>query len=171
MEKETRYREIIKSNSDRIFRICCGYVHDKDERNDVYQEILINIWKSFDTFRSQSAISTWIYRITVNTCLSHLRTEQRRKKHIDLEASATIDLIPEANHEEAEEEMRSLDQLYRCINILSPVDRALISLYLEDVGSKQSADILGISEVNIRVKLHRIRKALKEMMEENGNET
>ena len=169
MEKESYYKEIIKLNRDRIYRICCGYVHNTDERNDVFQEIQINIWKSLDNFRGQASVSTWIYRITVNTCLSYLRTEQRRKRLIDRDASESIDLLTEENIEESEELKHLLDRLYRRITTLSPIDRAVISLYLEDVSSKESAEILGISEANVRVKLHRIRKALKEM--EDGYET
>jgi RNA polymerase sigma-70 factor (ECF subfamily) len=169
MEKEARYKEIIESNKDRIFRICCGYVRDQDERKDVYQEIIINIWRSLDAFRGQSQMSTWIYRIAVNTCLTYVRSETRRRKHIDPEASIAIDRIPQEDHDEREEEThRSIDQLYRCITTLPPVDRALVALYLEDVSSKESADILGITETNVRVKLHRIRKVLKGLLEEEA---
>jgi RNA polymerase sigma-70 factor, ECF subfamily len=172
MEKEARCKEIIESNKDRIFRICCGYVHDRDERKDVYQEIIINIWKSLDGFRAQSQMSTWIYRIAVNTCLSHLRSETRRHKHIDPEASIAIERIPQEDHDDRQEELRrSIDHLYRCINSLSPVDRALVALHLEDVSSRESAEILGITETNVRVKLHRIRKMLKGMLEEESHGT
>jgi RNA polymerase sigma factor (sigma-70 family) len=169
MDKESRYKEILESNKDRIFRICCGYVHDPDERNDVYQQVLINIWKSLDTFRDQSQISTWVFRIAVNTCLSHLRTEKRRRKHLDPEGSTQIEQIPqEAHDEEQEERLRSIDNLYLCISTLPPVDRTIVALYLEEVSSKESAEILGISEANVRVKLHRIRKVLKGMLEEKA---
>ena len=169
MEKESRYKEILETNRDRIFRICCGYVHDQDERKDVYQQILINIWNSLDTFREQSQVSTWIFRIAVNTCLSHLRTEKRRRRHFDPEASTQIDQIPQEDPDEAHEELlRSIDNLYLCISTLSPVDRALVALYLEDVSSKESAEILGISETNVRVKLYRIRKVLKGLLEEKA---
>jgi RNA polymerase sigma factor (sigma-70 family) len=169
MDRESRYREIIEANKDRMFRICCGYVQGRDERQDVYQEILINIWRSLEGFRGQSEMSTWVYRISVNTCLSHLRTEKRRRAHIDPDASAGIDQLPQDNHGERDEDQhRSIDHLYRCIGRLSPVDRALIALHLEDVGSRETAEILGISEANVRVKLHRIRKVLKVMLEEGG---
>ena len=169
MERESRYKEIIESNKDRIYRICCGYVHDQDERKDVYQEIIINVWKSLDGFRGESRVSTWIYTIAVNTCLSYLRSETRRRKHLDPASSANMDLIPEEEHDETREELlRSVDHLYRCINTLSPVDRALIALYLEDVSSRESAEILGISEANVRVKLHRIRKVLKGLLKEKA---
>jgi len=172
MDRESRYREIIETNKDRIFRICCGYVCDRDERKDVYQEILINIWKSLDGFRAQAQISTWIYRVAVNTCLGHLKSEKRRRNHIDAEASTDLDALPLEDQDETHEDLQhSIDHLYRCINTLSSIDRALIALYLEDVSSKETADILGISEANVRVKLHRIRKALKGMLEEKPHGT
>jgi RNA polymerase sigma-70 factor (ECF subfamily) len=172
MDRESRYREILDSNKDRIFRLCCGYVGDRDERNDVYQEVLINIWKSLETFRDQAQMSTWVYRIAVNTCLSHLRTEKRRRGRIDNEASARIEMMPQEEQDENEDELhRSIERLYRCIATLCPVDRALVALYMEDVGSRESAEILGISEGNVRVKLHRIRKVLKSKLEENGHGT
>lgn len=172
MDRESRYREIIETNKDRIFRICCGYVYDRDERKDVYQDILINIWKSLDGFRAQAQISTWIYRVAVNTCLGHLKSEKRRRNHIDAEASTNLDALPLEDQDGAHEDLHhSIDHLYRCINTLSSVDRALIALYLEDVSSKETADILGISEANVRVKLHRIRKALKGMLEEKAHGT
>lgn len=142
MDKASRYKQIIESHKDRIFRICCGYVHDRDERNDVYQEILLNIWKSLEGFRGQSQMSTWIYRIAFNTCLSHLRVEKRRLEQFDPEASAHIDLIPQEDHDEAHEDVhRTVDRLYSCITTLSPVDRALVALYLEDVSSRESAQV------------------------------
>ncbi len=169
MEKESRYREIIEANRDRIFRICCSYVRDQDERMDVFQDIIINIWKSLETFRDESEVTTWVYRIAVNTCLTYLRTEKRRLKYYDSGASMTVDLIPQEEEDEGQEELhRSIEHMYKCISRLSPVDRALVALYLEDVGSKETAEILGISEVNVRVKLHRIRKALKSLMEEDA---
>lgn len=172
MDRESRYREVIETNKDRIFRICCGYVNDRDERKDVYQEILLNIWKSLDGFRAQAQISTWIYRVAVNTCLGHLKSERRRRNHIDTEASADLDAFPQEDQHETQEDLQqAIEHLYRCINTLSPVDRALITLHLEDVSSQEIADILGISEANVRVKLHRIRKALRGMLEENAHGT
>jgi RNA polymerase sigma-70 factor (ECF subfamily) len=169
MDKESRFNEIIEANRDRIFRICCSYVRDPDERKDVFQEIIVNVWKSLDTFRAESQVTTWVYRVVVNTCLTHLRTEKRRLKHYDSEASTNIDLIPQEEQDERQEEThRSIEHMFRCINRLSPIDRALVALYLEDVSSRESAEILGISEVNIRVKLHRIRKELKRLMKEHA---
>lgn len=167
MDKGSRYKQIIESSKDRIFRICCGYVRDEHERQDVFQEVLINIWKSLDAFRDMSQVSTWIHRIAVNTCLTHFRIEQRRRQHIDPEASKSIDLIAqEEDAGQTEEKYRSVDELYRCINMLAPIDRAIVALYLEDVCTKEIAETLGITDVNVRVKMHRIRKVLKDLLEE-----
>jgi RNA polymerase sigma-70 factor, ECF subfamily len=165
-DKEILYREIFKRNRDSIFRICCCYVSDREERNDVYQNILIHIWESLHTFEGRSEISTWIYRIAVNTCLGYLKSEKRRKKIIDVDGSMKQERIPDESatgEENALEE--NLMKLYECINLLQPLEKMLISLYLEDLSTKAMAEVVGISEVNVRVKLHRIKKSLKEMME------
>lgn len=167
MDKESIFKDIIDINKDRIFRICCGYIRNPDERKDIYQEALINIWRSLDTFRNESQISTWLYRITVNTCLGHLRYKNQQKKYIDRDISENIDLIPSGEHNDTQEELRhNVKYMYECISKLSPVDRAIVSLYLEDVSSKEIGEVLGISDGNVRIRLHRIKKMLKDLLQE-----
>ncbi len=164
--KENLFRSVVESDSDRIYRVCCCYIRDKDERKDVFQEVLIHIWNSLGTFRNESQISTWIYRITVNTCLGFLRTEKRRAKVFEKAATDGGPEIPDPSWTpDTGETEREIQDLYGCINELPAFEKTIISLYLEDVGTKQMAEILGISEVNVRVKLHRIRKELKARME------
>jgi DNA-directed RNA polymerase specialized sigma24 family protein len=79
MHRETQFQTVLEANQDRIYRICCCYIRDEDERQDVFPEVLLQIWKSLDTFANRSAISTWIFRVAVNVCLGHLRLAQRRK--------------------------------------------------------------------------------------------
>jgi RNA polymerase sigma-70 factor (ECF subfamily) len=167
MDKESIFKDIIEINKDRVFRICCGYIRNPDERKDIYQEVLINIWRSLDAFRNESQVSTWLYRITVNTCLGHLRCKNLRNKFIDHDISENIELIPsEENRENQDELHRAVEHMYKCISTLSPVDRTIVSLYLEEVGSKEIAEILGISDGNVRVRLHRIKKMLMELLQE-----
>lgn len=172
MDKESRFKGAIELNKDRIYRLCCCYVADNEARKDVYQEVLINIWSSFDSFESRSQISTWIYRVTINTCLGYLRSERRRKKIFqggsDVDAETVAD--PDEGREQGQIEA-DVQRLYECVTELGPVDRALISLYLEDVSTREMAEILGISEVNVRVKLHRVKKSLKELLERRGHGT
>ena len=165
-DQETQFKAIIESHKDRIYRICCCYVRNDNERKDVFQDVLIHIWESLHTFEGRSEIGTWIYRITVNTCLGYLRTEKRRKRLFDETSRPAPDEIPDyAAGDGPQHTEDEVQHLYRCINELQPIDKALISLSLEEVSTKQMAEIIGISEVNVRVKLHRIKKNLKDTWE------
>ncbi len=166
MEKETQFRAALEGNKDRIYRICCCYFQEEAERNDVYQEILMNIWKSLDNFRGRSQLSTWIYRITVNTCINNKRTENRRRQIFSSISTADQERFPSRNSDDPSDKIeQAIQDLYACINKLTPLDKTLISLYMEDLGTREMADVLGISEANVRVKLHRIKKVLKNMLE------
>lgn len=173
MDKENRFKEAIRSNKDRIYRLCCCYVSQEDERKDVYQEVLIHIWRSLDKFEGRSDISTWIYRITVNTCLGYLRSEGRRKRVFD-DASRfdKVDIPDQSRDGDSLQTETNVERLYDCIAELPAIDRTLVSLYLEDLSTSNMAEVLGISKVNVRVKMHRIKKALKEKWEaaEDGSE-
>ena len=172
MDKETRFKEAVESNRDRIFRICCCYVRDEDQRKDVFQDVLIHIWESLHSFEGRAHISTWIYRITVNTCLGYKRTEYRRRKVFDESANVDPETTPDiAGGAEGMDMDQEITRLYDCINQLQPIEKTLVSLYLEDLSTAEMADIVGISEGNVRVKLHRIKKALKEKLEGNGHGT
>jgi RNA polymerase sigma factor (sigma-70 family) len=166
MNKEAQFKTAVETNKDRIYRICCCYVRDDEERKDVFQEVLIHIWDGLHTFEGKAQISTWIYRIAVNTCLAYARTEKRRRKVFDESSKVDHETIRDqaASGDSAQRE-QDIQRLYDCINQLQSVDKTLVSLYLEDVTSDQMAEVLGISEGNVRVKLHRIKKKLKEMME------
>lgn len=171
MEKEQRYAAILAENKDRIFRLCRCYVHDEEARKDAYQQVLIHVWQNLDSFEGRSQASTWIYRIAVNTCLSLLRSEQRRQR-LFLSGSARFeDTIQEPPVEESTEEKENeLQLLYECINELPQLDRTLVALYLEDLSTKEMADVVDISEANVRVRIHRIKKNLKEAMERKSDE-
>jgi RNA polymerase sigma-70 factor, ECF subfamily len=166
MTKEIQFTSAMETNKDRIYRICCCYVRDDEQRKDVFQEVLINIWESLDSFKGTSQLSTWIYRVAVNTCLGYSRSENRRRKVFDESKKVDFETVPDqegtGNSEELEEDLR---RLYDCINLLQPIEKTLVSLYLEDVSTAEMSEILGITEGNIRVKLHRIKKVLKEKME------
>ena len=161
-EKEDRFRRVVEEKKDMIYRLCCCYVRWENERSDVYQEILVNIWKSLDTFEGRSQLGTWVYRVAVNTCLAYVRSEVKRKRvwsdplEHEHEAVSTA-----AGPAEEMERKDTSSQLYACINELSVLDRTLISLFLEDMSTKEMAEILGISEANVRVKLHRVKRNLK----------
>jgi RNA polymerase sigma-70 factor (ECF subfamily) len=169
-EKETKFAAAIEQHRDALYRVCCAYVRDEADRQDIYQEVLIHIWRSLDTFRGQSNLGTWLYRVAVNTCLGWLRREKRRSQMLE-RACAEQQVVAAGSCQTgpavAEDDVQ---QLYSRIAELAPVDRLLVSLYLEEMDSAEMAAVLGISEGNVRVKLHRIKNQLREMWEKEDHE-
>ncbi len=170
MIKEAQFREVVEANKDSIYRVCCCYVRDEAERSDVFQEVLIHIWEGLGRFEEKSRLSTWVYRIAVNTCLGHMRTQARRRRIFD--ESSRVDeatIADDAQSEAAAESEREVKALYDSINQLLPLEKTLISLYLEDLSTAEMSDVIGISEANVRVKLHRIKNKLREMVSGGSN--
>lgn len=169
--KEEQFKELIHTWDRRLHNICNYYCDDKDERNDLLQEILINLWKGLDSFRGEASAGTWLYRVAVNTALSFKGRELKRKdNHCKLETIPAILSLEEDDKTIQEELTLNLDRLNTAINQLSIIDKAIISLYLEEVSLKEVAEIIGISEPNVRVKIHRIKETLKMQMKGGTNE-
>ena len=165
MNKENEFNKIIAENGNRIRRICRYYNSDPDDQKDMYQEVLINIWKSLDSFRGDSAINTWIYRVAVNTSLSFAgKTFKHMKLMIPADA-VNLNLIANiANPESGKNKEILFERLQNELNLLSVIDKALISLMLEGLTMREIADIIGITEPNVKVKIHRIKTSLKEKL-------
>lgn len=163
---ETRFKAIVAEHRNRIYRVCSCYVFDPHDRQDVFQEVLIRLWQSLPSFRGESSLSTWIYRIAVNTSLQHLRSERRRRSAVN-DQVAPDDLPGEGSPDTPGEEAEDLRRLHACIGRLPLLERTLISLSLEEVPAREMAEILGLTEVNVRVRLHRARKRLQELWGEN----
>ena len=126
----------------------------------------MNVWKNLESFRNESHINTWIYRISINTAITFCRLQSKNDKRCQ-EIKQEIILDEEKNliqHHLLEEE---LQQMFSAINALPVLEKSIVSLVLEGVSYAQIAEICGISEVNVRVKFHRIKKKIKKMMEEN----
>lgn len=164
-QKEIRFKEILEENSGRINKICRFYCSNDEDKKDMYQEVLVNIWKSLDKFRGESAISTWIYRIAVNTSLSYSGMAIRnRKLHIDKVPQSLNFLLDESDKEQKFQLEEQLEQLEICINQLSVIDKILISLLLEGLSMREIADVVGLTEPNVKVKIHRVKEQLKQKL-------
>ena len=135
--------------------VCFMFSKDKDEVNDMYQEVSINLWKGFDNFAQKSEMKTWIYRISLNTCISFDRKKKRRKT---VPLTVDIDLFEDNDYES-----KQIKALYNRINRLEPFDRAIILLWLENLPYDEIGAIVGISTKNVSVRLSRIREQLKNM--------
>jgi len=145
------FDSIYKAYWPKIFRLCMGYVNDHAIAQDMAQETFVIVWQKLHTFRDEANIGTWIYRIATNYCLRQIEKEKRFPKgNMPLQ-------IQEEHHENTEPQVRFL---YQCIAELPETDRIIMSLELENVKQAEIAKIVGISESNVRVKIHRIKEKL-----------
>lgn len=151
--QEVFFKEIYKTYSSKVHRLCLGYTGNSMEADDLLQEVFIKAWQNLDKFRGDSQVSTWIYRIAVNTCLYHLRS-QKNKKSVDIDVSLF------KREDEIDDKEQQVQLLYKCISELSEADRLIITLLLEEVPYPEIAAITDISEGNLRVKIHRIKQQL-----------
>jgi RNA polymerase sigma factor (sigma-70 family) len=162
-EKEEFFNQLVKDHHASIYRICRAYLYDTSHADDLYQEILYQVWKSLKSFKGNSSISTWIYRISVNTAIS-FNAKQQRNQH---EPMPGADQIPYENTliVKQEEEAR-LDHLRFCISKLERQDRLVISLVLEDKSYQEISEIIGTNSNNVGVKINRIKTRLLKLMEQ-----
>ena len=143
-----------------IYKVCYIYSKDKDNLNDLYQESVLNLWRSYPRFRNECKVSTWIYRIALNTCISFYRKEKNVPEIVSL--TKDTDWAIEA-HDPINE---MLKQLYQMINQLGQLDKSIILLYLEDKSYEEIAEITGLTVTNVATKLSRIKDKLKRMKKE-----
>jgi RNA polymerase sigma-70 factor (ECF subfamily) len=172
MNREKLFREAIRENSQRIFRICCYYFENTDERSDAYQESLIRIWENLHGYRGNAKLSTWIYRVVVNTCLSYIRKDKRRRGIFESGKDLKVMDIPaQPEEDDTPEPDEKLAFFQKFMTELPSSDRTLVSLYLEDLSTREMADVTGISEANVRVRIHRIREKIQNQWEEKQHGT
>lgn len=145
------FEEIHKTYWPKVYRQCIGFMNDPDIAKDLAQETFIKVWQQLPKFRNESAISTWIFRIAVNTCLRQIEKDKRMPKS---------DLPTNIPPEEVMSIEGKVQFLYQSISELPEIDRIIISLELEDLKQKEIAKIVGLTESNVRVRIHRIKDKL-----------
>ena len=143
-----------------VLQMCLGFMKgDVDLANDLSQEVFINIWNAFEKFKGQSAHKTWVYRITVNTCLQYIRKEKKKSR-------LSFEKFEHTLVEESQNSESNLEQdLYRAIGQLEELDRLIIMMVLEKQDYDTISNVLGIKPTNVRVKIHRIKKRLKKILD------
>ena len=151
--------DMIRQNEGVIYKVASFYVDREHPMGDLYQEIVINLWKGFPSFRGESKYSTWIYRIALNTCVSFYRRSRKEVAFMDI----PIDVPEEVENNE------QIQELYRLIGKLGKIERGLVLLYLDDKSYKEIAEITGISVTNVATKLNRIKEKLRQMSNESNN--
>jgi len=156
-ELEQEFTACIKEYERVIYKVCYLYTTKSVTLNDLYQEAVLNIWRAFPKFRRECKISTWIYRITLNTCISFIRKEKNIPEIVSLTQEA------EWLTEEEDSFREMLVELYRLINCLGQLDKSIILLYLENKDYAEIAEITGLTVTNIATKLSRIKDKLRKM--------
>jgi len=159
LEKE--FLQIIKKNQGIIHKVCNIYCDDQDDRDDLFQEIVAQLWKSFPTFREESKFTTWMYRVALNTAITSFKKTKRRPDQNRL-TYENFQVKDENYDTETEEEIKNL---HRAIAQLTGVEKSIVLLFLENKKYEEIAEITGITQNYVRVKMNRIKKKLKKFME------
>lgn len=154
--KEFEFSKMVREHKGAVYTVCYMFSKDAEEVNDLFQDILMNLWKGFDSFRGESKVDTWIWRVSLNTCISAERKKKKADERVPLSMGINL-------YEDVDEDSKQIQQLYRRINKLGKIDRALILLWLENMSYDDIASIIGISIANVSVKLVRIKEQLKSM--------
>ena len=152
---ETAFTQMIKEHKSTIYTVCFMFSKDSDEVNDLFQEVLINLWQGFASFEGKSKIGTWIWRVSFNTCISQ---ERKKKRTSAIPLSMGIDLF-----NDKDDDTKQVKMLYERIHRLQPFDRAIVLLWLEGMPYDEIAAIVGITPKNVSVRLYRIKEELKQM--------
>lgn len=157
--KEEEFISMINTYNRVIYKICCVYATDSNNVNDLYQETVLNLWKGYENFKGQSKVSSWIYRVGINTCISFYR---RNKKHMKaMPLTSEHDDIDDSN-----DYMNQLKEMYRLINQLNKIEKAIILLWLDEKPYDEIADVMGMNKNTIASKLKRIREKLTKLSNE-----
>ena len=153
-----RFIEILNLHRGLIYKVCNLYCSDPEDRKDLFQEIVLQVWKSLGSFRQQSSLTTWMYRIALNTAITHLRKEKRSPMQV---SSTSID-IPDVAEDGGKEEM--LTELFIAIERLDKIDKSIVLLYLEKKSHEEISEITGLTRSNVAVRFSRIKSKLSNVL-------
>lgn len=162
MEKEVQFNELFDSYYFKVQRLCRGYFNGNEAlASDAAQDVFVKIWEYLDSFRNESKISTWIYRIAANTCLLYLRKQSTKKEKV-------TDVFPiTATELYSFEEDEKLQKMYNCIKKLDEKSKVIILMTLEGISYEEIAEVVGTTEETLRVRIHRIKNSLTQCVQ-NG---
>ncbi len=153
---ELEFARMVREHKGTVYTVCYMFSKDEEEVADLFQDILVNLWNGFAKFRGDSSIRTWVYRVSLNTCISAERKKKRRGETVPL--AMDINLF-----EDSGEDMKQIRLLQGRISRLGPFDRAIVLLWLENLSYDEIGSIVGISPKNVSVRLFRIKEELKKM--------
>lgn len=161
--KEQEFSKLIKDNQGLIIKVSRLYTNSLEDEQDLFQEIVLQLWRSYDTFKGNSKISTWMYRVALNTAITLFRKKTKSPQTDEL-----MDFHQKNYLEDDDEKQVQISLLYKVVKMLPKVERAIVMMYLDDLPYRDISENLGITEVNARVKMNRLKKTLKELMEKNA---
>ncbi|SKB98529.1 RNA polymerase sigma-70 factor, ECF subfamily [Soonwooa buanensis] len=161
--KQKEFSQLIKGNQGLIIKVSRLYTNSLEDEQDLFQEIVLQLWRSYDSFKGNSKISTWMYRVALNTAITLFRKKTKSPLTSELD-----EVHFEYEQEQDDEKQAQISLLYKVIKLLPNVERAIVMMYLDDVSYKEIAETLGITEVNARVKMNRLKKTLKELMTQHA---
>lgn len=165
-DKEERFLSVTDQYKEVIAKVCMLYSSSAATFEDLYQDVLANLWIGLDSFRGEAKMSTWIYRTAINTCITSYRTSNR---HSPAASQSIESLLAEpSDTADAQEMAEQLAELNRLISYLGPVDKALITLWLDEKPYTEISQIMGISPSNVAVRLHRIKEKLSDIAEKES---
>lgn len=156
-ERQARFQALLDEHKRVLYKVCNSYCRNRDEREDLAQEIVIELWRSFPAFDERCRFSTWMYRVALNVAISFYRRESVRTRYLLSDDEAVMNAVDE-NANESEE----IRQLYRLIEELDPLSKALLLLYLDGNSHVEIAESLGITETNVATKISRLKQAMKQ---------
>ena len=156
---EREFADIVREHKTTIYTVCYMFANDREEVEDLFQEVLIALWRGLESFRGESTLRSWIYRISLNTCISADRKKRRRADSVRLDMNINL-------FADTDDNSRQAQMLRQRIARLGVFDRAIILLWLENLSYEEIGAIVGISAKNVSVRLVRIREQLKNMSNE-----
>ncbi|MBF4486792.1 MULTISPECIES: RNA polymerase sigma factor [Flavobacterium] len=162
-EKEQEFLKRIESHKGILYKVSKMYMDNHDDQQDLFQEIVCQLWKSYDSFRNESQFSTWMYRVAVNTAIVFLKKEKRKVDKYEIASENIKDDEGDSHIKESQ-----IDHFYKAVQKLEKIDKAIIFYQLEGFSHKEIGENLGISEGNARVKLNRAKEKLKEIIKNQG---
>lgn len=159
-ELEHSFVEQLQKHQNIVHKVCRLYTNNQDAHNDLFQEITIQLWRAYPKFRGDAKFSTWMYRVGLNTAITLYRKSKRKIKTQEFESVQFK--IQASEYDDTEEEQLKL--LYKAVKQLNDIEKALVFLYLEDKNYKEISETMGITEVNARVKMNRIKTKLRTIL-------
>jgi len=152
-----RFQALVDEHKKILYKVCNSYCRDRDARDDLVQEIIIELWRSFDKFDERRRFSTWMYRVALNVAISFYRRERTRTRYVISDENHLLEAVDDTKNQS--EDIRVL---YEFIEGLDPLNKALVLLYLDGNDHQEIADVLGISETNVATKINRVKIKMKQ---------